>query len=200
VAGRPVASTIAAAITVAEHLNIDVVDIVSSLSKLSSAPGRMRLLPGIKGTLILDDSYNASPEAVRVAVETLADFDPVLGARRIAVLGSMAELGRYVEDEHRHVGFIVAEMGIDVLVCVGEPARDIARSAIEAGLQAEHVEEFETSVSAGRWLDHNLQPGDVVLVKGSQSSRMEKAVKDIMAEPDRAGELLVRQDTRWLET
>ncbi len=199
-AGRPVASTAAAAIALGEYLGLDVVDLIASLSKMRSIPGRMSLLPGIKGTLILDDSYNASPAAVRAAVETLADFDPVAGARRIAALGSMAELGRYTEDEHRHVGFVVAEMGIDLLLCVGEGARDIARSAEEAGMKKEMVHEFETSVAAGRWLDQELHSGDVVLVKGSQSSRMEKIVKDIMAEPVRAGELLVRQDSRWLET
>ena len=199
-AGRPVASTAAAVIALGEHLGLDVVDLIASLSKMSSVPGRMSLLPGIKGTLILDDSYNASPAAVRAAIETLADFDPQEGARRIAVLGSMAELGRYTEDEHRHVGFMVAEMGIDILLCVGEAARDIARSAEEAGMKKETVHEFETSVAAGRWLDQELRRGDIVLVKGSQSSRMEKAVKDIMAEPLRAGELLVRQDARWLET
>ena len=61
----------------------------------------------------------------------------------------MAELGRYTEDEHRHVGFVAAEMGIDLLLCVGEAARDIARSAEEAGMKREAVHEFETSVQLG---------------------------------------------------
>lgn len=199
-AGRPVGSTLAAAVTVAESFNVDSMHIVSSLSKLKATPGRLQLLPGIKGSLILDDSYNASPAAMRAAVETLADFDPVQGARRIAVLGSMGELGRYMEDEHRHVGFVAAEMGIDLLLCVGEPARDIARAAVEAGMKAEMVHEFETSFQAGRWLDQEIESGDVVLVKGSQSTRMEKVVKDIMAEPLRASELLVRQSKKWLES
>ena len=198
VIGRPVAITAAAAIAVAEHLNVDVVDIISSLSKLTSAPGRMSLVPGIKGSLILDDSYNASPSAMRAALETLSEFDPVEGARSIAALGYMAELGRYTEDEHRHIGFAAAELGIDILLCVGEPARDIARSAVEAGMKKENVMEFNDSVEAGRWLDRNIETGDVVLAKGSQSSRMEKVVKDIMSEPLRASELLVRQYGKWV--
>lgn len=199
VAGKPVALTAAAAIAVAEYLHVDVVDLLSALSKLKSAPGRMQLLAGIKGSLILDDSYNASPLAMRSALQTLGEFDPQEGARRIAVLGSMAELGRYSEDEHRQIGFAVAEAGVDLLVCIGELARDIARSAEEAGLSKEQIEEFATSVEAGKWLDPHVRSGDVILVKGSQSSRTEKVVKEIMAEPLRAEELLVRQYGGWLK-
>ena len=70
-------------------------------------------------------------------------------------------------------------------------------AAKEAGMDAEHVEWFEDSESAGRYLDRVLQQGDVIYVKGSQSSRMERVVKDIMAEPLRAEQLLVRQGKGW---
>lgn len=199
VVGKPVAMTSSAAVAVAEHLNLDAMDIISSLSNIKSAPGRMSLISGVKGSLILDDSYNASPAAMKAAIETLAEFDPVVGARRIAALGYMAELGRYSEQEHKAVGAMAAEMGVEILLCVGEPARDIARAAAEAGMKRENIIELSSSVEAGRWLDRNVVSGDVVLVKGSQSSRMEKAVKDIMADPLRASDLLVRQYGKWLE-
>ena len=198
--GRPVATTISAATAVAEYLKIDSDIIVQALSGLEPEKGRMNPLPGIKGSLVLDDSYNASPAAVNAALDTLSEFDPVEGARRIAVLGSMKELGKYSEDEHRHVGFKVAELGIDLLVCVAEEARDIARSAIEAGMSKDSVMEFMSSEEAGRWLDPQIRKGDIVLVKGSQSIRTDKIVKEIMAEPERASELLVRQYGGWLKS
>lgn len=198
-AGKPVASTLAASVAVLETGKISVESVRDALEQPPEHAGRMRILPGIKGTLILDDTYNASPAAVRAALETLAEFDPQEGARRIAVLGSMAELGRYSEDEHRHVGFVAAEMGVEGLWCVGEAARMMAESAEEAGMPREHIRLFDTAVAAGRALDTFLHPGDIVLVKGAQSMRMERVVKDVMAEPLRAGELLVRQDERWLE-
>jgi UDP-N-acetylmuramoyl-tripeptide--D-alanyl-D-alanine ligase len=199
VVGKPVAMSAAAAIAIAEYLNLDAMDVISSISNIKSAPGRMSLIKGIRGSLILDDSYNASPAAMKAAIETLAEFDPIVGARRIAALGYMAELGRYSENEHRSVGTLTAEMGIDVLLCIGEPARDIARAAIDSGMKKESVMEFSNSQEAGRWLDKNIVSGDVILIKGSQSSRMEKTVKDIMADPLRASDLLVRQYGNWLE-
>jgi len=81
----------------------------------------------------------------------------------------------------------------------GEQARDIARGAREAGMDEGRIVEVADAVEAGRWLDQHVRRGDVVLAKGSQSARMEKAVKDIMAEPDRAPNLLVRHHGKWLE-
>jgi UDP-N-acetylmuramoyl-tripeptide--D-alanyl-D-alanine ligase len=97
------------------------------------------------------------------------------------------------------VGMKAAEVGVDMLVTVGEMARDIRRGAIEAGVSEDHTQHFADPIEAGRWLDGELRKGDIVLVKGSQSARMEKVVKDVMAEPLRDGELLVRQEDYWLE-
>jgi UDP-N-acetylmuramoyl-tripeptide--D-alanyl-D-alanine ligase len=173
-------------------------EIVAALRTLQPQNGRMRPMPGIKGTLILDDSYNAAPASMASALEVLRDFRPDEGSRRIAVLGKMAELGRYSENEHRLLGMRAAEVA-DLLVCVNEESRDTRRGAIEAGMDERNVELFATSTEAGRWLDFNVRKGDVVLVKGSQSARMERAVKDIMAEPMRAEELLVRQYGAWID-
>jgi UDP-N-acetylmuramoyl-tripeptide--D-alanyl-D-alanine ligase len=110
----------------------------------------------------------------------------------------MGELGTHSEAEHRSIGLQVAGAGFDLLCCVGEKARDIARGALEAGMTQDQVREFATSEDAGRHLDQEVKQGDIVLVKGSQSVRMEKVVKDLMAEPLRAEELLVRQYGKWL--
>jgi UDP-N-acetylmuramyl pentapeptide synthase len=198
--GRPQVSAALAAAAVGLHLGLSFDEIAARLLTYQSPPGRLRPLAGIKGTLVLDDSYNAAPASMAAALITLQAFSPVEGRRRIAVLGDMAELGQYSEAEHRNVGLQAAGGGVDTLLCVGEKARDICRGAIEAGMEAEHAIEFSTAEEAGRWLDRTITKGDIILVKGSQCMRMERVVKDIMAEPTHALELLVRQYGKWLES
>ena len=170
------------------------------VDKIPGEPGRMHPIAGIKGSLLLDDSYNAAPASMLAALEVLKQFIVVESARRIAVLGKMAELGSLTQDEHRMLGLRVAEGGVDLLVCVGEPAQDIRQGAMEAGMPEDHIQFFPDAKEAGRWLDREVKKGDVVLIKGSQSARMEWVVKDLMAEPLHAPDLLVRQDSKWLET
>lgn len=197
--GRPQASAALAAAAVGLHFGMAPEEIAARLLELKPQAGRMRAMPGIKGSLILDDSYNAAPASVAAALTVLAKWPLAEGSRRIAALGSMAELGQYSEAEHRMAG-MQASQAADIILAVGEPARDLYRAAKEAGMDDTRVHWFGTSVEAGRWLDANVRAGDIVLVKGSQSARMEKAAKDILAEPLRAPELLCRQFGKWLET
>jgi UDP-N-acetylmuramyl pentapeptide synthase len=76
-------------------------------------------------------------------------------------------------------------------------SRKIAEAAMDAGLSEKNVLQFDSSQEAGAFIQNVIAEGDVVLVKGSQSMRMEQAVKEIMLNPDKAGELLVRQDEEW---
>ena len=197
--GRASVSSVLPAILVADHLGLSQQQIFNGISKVEFEPGRMNPLAGIKGSLLIDSSYNAAPASVIAGLEVLSEFSVAEQARRIAVLGPMAELGAYTEQEHRMIGMRAAEIGVDLLVTVGEMSRDTRRGAIEAGIAESHTIHFNDSKEAGRWLDQNIKKGDVVLVKGSQSSRMEKVVKDLMAEPSRAEELLVRQGPEWVE-
>ncbi|TAL50832.1 UDP-N-acetylmuramoyl-tripeptide--D-alanyl-D-alanine ligase [Patescibacteria group bacterium] len=190
-------SALLPAIAIAKHLGLSREQILEKLSTTQFEPGRMNPMPGIKGSLIIDSSYNAAPASVIAALNVLEEFHPSESARRIAVLGHMAELGQYSEQEHHLIGLKVGEVGVDLLVTVGELARDIRRGAIEAGMPEEHTQHFDSPLDAGRWLDREIRKGDIVLVKGSQSARTEKIVKDVMAEPLRAPELLVRQSTYW---
>lgn len=160
--------------------------------------GRLRPLAGIKGSLILDDSYNAAPASVIAGLEALEQFTPgELKDRRIAALADMAELGSLSEAEHRKIGERVAAAA-DLFVAVGPQMKFAIEAAIAAGMPEDKTIWFKDSVEAGRYLDRILETGDVVLVKGSQSQRMERLVKDILAEPSKAKELLVRQEDRWL--
>jgi len=198
--GRAQASAALAAIAVGRLFDIPLQTMMTRLGDVTGQPGRMRPIPGIKGSLILDDSYNAAPASMRAALDVLSQFHPAEGAKRIAVLGKMAELGALSEQEHRAIGAQVAQSGVDLLVTCTEPAQDIRRGALDAGFPEGQTQHFATSDDAGRWLDFHIKKGDVILVKGSQSARMEKVVKDLMAEPARASELLVRQYGKWLES
>ncbi|HUD02527.1 MAG TPA: UDP-N-acetylmuramoyl-tripeptide--D-alanyl-D-alanine ligase [Candidatus Paceibacterota bacterium] len=185
-------------------------DIAHALKNYEPPQGRMHLVRGVKDTLIIDDTYNSSPAAVVAALDALkmigragqsAGIPP---GRRIAVLGDMLELGRQSVEEHRKIGAEVATRAsdggtVDMLITVGFRARDIAEAALDGGLAENVILQYEDSQKAGEELAALLQSGDCVLVKGSQSMRMERAVKEMMAEPELAGELLVRQDEEWIK-
>lgn len=195
VIGTPQALSALAATAVGLSLGINLVDSSEVLRQFKPPPGRMNLLPGIKGTWIIDDSYNASPMAVIAALDTLEELRG--SKRRIAALGEMAELGSFTEEGHRDVGKHVAITNVDLLLTVGRDGRIIADAAKAAGLPADRIFSFDNSSEAGKFLQDRLQPGDYILVKGSQIARMEKITKEVMAEPERASELLVRQGKEW---
>jgi UDP-N-acetylmuramoyl-tripeptide--D-alanyl-D-alanine ligase len=186
-----------AALAVGSIYEINLVDAGSALRNIRPLAGHMRLIPGIKKTMIIDDTYNSSPTAVVAALTSLAHFQIKQGAERYAVLSDMLELGSATVNSHREVGLKVAELGIDCLMVVGEASKHTAEAAREAGLDEHKIYVFNDAVSAARFLQDILEQGDVVLVKGSQSMRMEKLVKEIMENPLQAKDLLVRQDAEW---
>ncbi|HYF12926.1 MAG TPA: UDP-N-acetylmuramoyl-tripeptide--D-alanyl-D-alanine ligase [Candidatus Paceibacterota bacterium] len=181
-----------AAMAVGKALGKKLHDSIESLENYAPPPGRMRLLKGVKASFIIDDTYNSSPAAAHAALETLE----LLRGRKIVVLGDMLELGRHSVDEHRKLG-MKAATSADLLITVGFRARDIAEGALDGGMKDSQIFQYEDSRVAGKELEQVLRKGDVVLVKGSQSMRMERTVEEIMSEPDRKEELLVRQDSAW---
>jgi UDP-N-acetylmuramoyl-tripeptide--D-alanyl-D-alanine ligase len=167
-----------------------------ALKKHTPALGRMHLVDGIKGSLIIDDTYNASPIATTEALNTLQTLEKA--KRKIAILGDMMELGIHSSDAHREIGIISAK-SCDILVTVGIRSRRIAEVAMDFGMSEKNIYQFDTSKEAGAFIQNIITKGDIILVKGSQSMRMEQTVKEIMAEPEQASELLVRQEEEWLE-
>jgi len=184
-------------LAVGHIFGLNMIDAAAVLRQFKPMPGHMRLLPGIKNTLIIDDTYNSSPEPTRSALLTLSKIKIKEWAERYAVLGDMLELGPETESAHREIGLKTAGLGIDILVVVGEASKYTAAAAREAGMDEHKVLVFGDSVSAGRFLQDAIKQGDVILVKGSQGARMEKIVKELMAEPLKAKELLVRQGEEW---
>lgn len=164
------------------------------LAQYRPPPGRLRVLPGVRGVTIVDDTYNSSPRAVELALRTFRGLRLGKSGRRVAVLGDMLELGALTEEAHRRVGRSAAESGIGLLLCVGPRSVDIRRAAVEAGMPEERVLHFDDAAAAGRFLQDHLRRGDLLLVKGSRGMRMERIVKELMAEPERAKELLVSQE------
>lgn len=168
---------------------------LAALSKLPRVPGRMNLLPGKNGTLILDDSFNASPEATTAALDTLAELP---GANKVAILGDMSDLGDGEEAAHRQIGAYAATR-IQRLVTKGDAAQNIAKAALEheAGLGQHAVHVTFTSADAAAAVQDLLSPHTVVLVKGGIATRMERVVKHLLADPKQDGDKLVRQDPGW---
>ena len=182
-----------AAIAVGLARGVELDTIAGRLAAMPRVPGRLNPLPGRRGSLLLDDSYSASPAAVEAALETLAALD---ARHRIAVLGDMLELGEYETTGHERVGRQAARV-LDLLVTKGNRARSIADAARAAGMPADQVIVTYTPEDAARAVLERLAPGDVALVKGSLATRMEQVVRLLMDEPHLAPDLLVRQDAAW---
>ena len=180
-----------AGLAVGSIFGINAVDAAAALRHYVPLPGRMRLVPGIKRTIIIDDSYNASPLSMLAALKTLEQLELPPGKQRYAVLGDMLELGQYTSAAHREVGFAVAEAGVDYLITVGEAAKEIAAAAREAGVPEHSTASFADSGAAGKFLQEKLSASDAVLVKGSRAMHLETVVKEVMAEPLAAPQILV---------
>jgi Alr-MurF fusion protein len=189
--GRHQAYTILAAIAAGLAYHVPWGDILDAVEELRPGAGRLQVLPGINGSLLLDGSASSSPEAALQALATLADYP---AQRRIAVLGDMAQLGGYAVEGHRLIGRTAAAF-VDLLVTKGHRATWAAEAAKEAGLACGRVFVTYTAKDAVRFLEPKLKAGDVVLVKGDVETRMEEVVGGLLAEPDAAAGLVQRIDS-----
>jgi alanine racemase len=182
-----------AALAVGDYFGIDRDDAVAAVGRVPAIAGRLRLLAGRDGSLVLDDTYNAAPRSVLAGLETLRVLP---GRPRIAVLGDMAELGTASEELHRLVGQRAAEV-VDLLVVQGTSSTWTADAAVKAGLDPERVAITFTPEDAAAEVGSHLGPDAVVLVKGSAVARMERVVEQLLATGSDPVELLVRQDRAW---
>ncbi len=153
-------------------------DIVAGLRD-TEAQLRIVVVPGIRDTKIIDDTYNASPASMLAALNLLAD----LNGRRVAILGDMLELGSYEEVGHRKVGARAAEV-VQRLIAVGERARWIAEEAVSVGMPAQYVYHTLSVEEAIERAHEWLSPGDVVLVKASRAMALERVVDALRAHVD----------------
>lgn len=185
VLGIPHIYPLLAAAAVAHSRGVPLTSIIERLQKNTPPRGRMNILPGIFGSTLIDDTYNSSPDALREALAALGKIEA--GGRKIAVLADMMELGKYSVEEHKKAGEIAGKMA-DLVITVGQRMKAAGGAS----------QSFDTSAEAGEYLKGIVAKGDVVLVKGSQSMRMERVVKALLSEEVKAEDLLVRQDKEWL--
>lgn len=188
---------VVASIAVGLSQNVPFLDMVNSFSKFDPPRGRMNLILGKNNSIVIDDTYNASPLAMQKAVEVLAEIET--NGNKIAVLGDMLEIGQYSAAEHKKIGEQVAKSKINLLITVGIRAQSIAEYAVISGMDKNSVYHFKDFKDVSTLVLNNLKPATVVLVKGSQGIRLEKVVEDIISEDLNKSEVLVRQEKDWLK-
>jgi UDP-N-acetylmuramoyl-tripeptide--D-alanyl-D-alanine ligase len=173
--GETVVSNALAAAAAALAAGAALADVVAGLAGYHPVAGRLerRALPC--GAVLIDDSYNANPQSMEVALRMLASC-PAEG-RRIAVLGDMGELGPASDKAHREAGRLAARLGIDRLFALGAQAERVASGALEAGMSASCAHVGASHEDVASRLREELAAGDWVLVKGSRSMRMERVAE-----------------------
>lgn len=179
---------LSAALAAALAFDVPFKEAIQALEEYDPPPGRGRIFAGKNGSVIIDDSYNASPVAVEEALATLKAFPHA--KRRIAILGDMLELGRYSVMEHERIAEL-ANGSADMIVAVGIRARAFTANSKNAETML-----FENSNVAASALPGLVREGDVILVKGSQSIRTERIVEALLANSADASRL-VRQEKKW---
>ncbi|MHB8845660.1 MAG: UDP-N-acetylmuramoyl-tripeptide--D-alanyl-D-alanine ligase [Nitrospirota bacterium] len=162
----------AAAAALAAGIPLDVVK--TGLEEFRPVAMRSEL-KDMNGRTILSDYYNANPASVKAALDTLAQLAG--GARAVAVLGDMLELGPEGAALHREIGATAARLGIDLLICVGPLSRHIAAGAVAAGMPRSRVFEAATTAQGAALLWEHSRQGDTVLVKGSRGMKMETVLE-----------------------
>jgi UDP-N-acetylmuramoyl-tripeptide--D-alanyl-D-alanine ligase len=166
-----------AAVALDMGVSLDTIVERAAALKPSSRRGAVLRLP--KGVTVIDDSYNSSPSALRRSLEVVARS---WGARRIAVLGEMLELGDLSDALHRECGTAAAGSRLAKLITIGgAPARALGEAAIAAGLPANAVSHFDNSTDAAPAIAAQVTAGDVVLVKGSRGTRTDLVVERLTA-------------------
>ncbi len=188
---------ILASLLLVKHLGFDIRIASKVFQNEDPTSGRMRILSGIKGSTLIDDTYNSSPVAVAEALKSLKSIKlPSRSARRIAILGDMLELGRFTAEAHRETGKLASKAS-SILATVGVRSRLTAEEALSSGMHESKIFQFDDSVEAGKFMKDLIKEGDIILVKGSQGVRMERCVEELMANPEKKEKLLVRQDEEW---
>lgn len=185
--------SVAAAISVADQLGMKDQDLSAAIKFIKPVSGRMQILEGVKKSVIWDDTYNASPEAVKAALSALYRAE---ASYKIALLGNMNELGTYSQKAHKEVGSFCDPDKLDMVVTIGPDANTyLAEEARKRGCK---VKGFDNPQEAGAFIKSHIKKGSVVLAKGSQNGVFaEEAVKTLLNDSADAGRL-VRQSPMWI--
>ena len=193
--GRHSLKALAAAITIAKEMNVPTEHIIQGVSRMHPVPGRMQPLRGYNDSILIDDTYNASPVSIREALRFL--YEEINSPQKIVILGDMNEMGIESKKLHEDVGELMDGNHIDWLVTVGELTRKYtAPIAKERGV---NVMSFDSALSAGAFAKSKIEKGAVVLVKGSQNKIYTEEALKLMLHDIKDSQKLVRQSESWLE-
>ena len=177
--GRHTACNALAAIAAGRKMGLGEDVIIESLSQARGPEMRLQLQQA-GGVRVLNDAYNANPNSMKAAIETVGGLETA--GRRIAVLGDMKELGQATERYHREIGEFAAKSGnLHFLVCVGEQGPLVAEAAINAGFGPDRIVRYRDALSASVELPPVLRDGDLILLKASRSVHLEEIAKAILA-------------------
>lgn len=175
-----------AATAVGLYFEMNLLEIVGAFELLEVPDKRMMILRGTEKTMIIDDTYNASPLSMKAALEALREFgqtmrklNPQIPHKTIAVIGDMKELGQFSEAEHKKIGEVAAK-NANYLITLGAMAKRAADHAKES-MEADHVFSFLSASEAALKIQEIKERGDIILVKGSRAMKMEQIV-DALAE------------------
>ncbi len=191
--GKQGAKLVLAAAGAAHQLGLSEKEIVKGLQQITPVSGRMQILSGINNSTLIDDTYNSSPLAVKAALDVLYAADTM---QRIAILGTMNEMGAGSAQMHEEIGEYCDPTKLDTVVTIGDQAAQyLAHAALGKGCK---VVSFLNPYEAGDWVKDNLQQNAVVLAKGSQNGVFaEEALKTLLAK-DSDQKKLVRQSDYWM--
>jgi alanine racemase len=189
--GRPSVEGALAGAAVGLAQGFDPGEIAASLERLRPLPGRLNPLPGAKGSVILDDSFEAGPVALSAGLDVLARAP----GKKIVLLGELAGSDSR-EATYRDAGEAIARRG-DRLVTLGPVAEAAGLAALVSGAGPDAVMMTEGVVDAAAAASRGLAPGDAVLVVGGAEARLERVVERLLADPASAPDVLVRQDQGW---
>ena len=173
--GKAQAYAVAAATSIGLAFGLSLVKIAEAIQYYQPPAQRMKLVPGIKGTYIIDDSYNAAPLSMHAALDTVKDLK---AKRKVGVLGDMLELGEFTNAAHEAVGQL-CNGSLDILVTVGLRAKFIAEAAAQAGFDKNNIFSFDTAEQAKLEVQGLLEKGDLVLIKGSRGIQLDRVVQEI---------------------
>jgi UDP-N-acetylmuramoyl-tripeptide--D-alanyl-D-alanine ligase len=174
---------------------MNLIDISQKIKKVVPVKGRLRCLEGIKDTLLIDDTYNAAPSAMAMALDAMSRLK-AKGVRKVAILGEMKELGPESQAIHKDIGALAADI-VDVCIGVGDDAKDILLAFHKHNPKGLY-HWFDNSDEAASKIVDFITPDDIIIVKGSQSSRMEKVSLELLANKRYRKELLTRQSEEWM--
>lgn len=167
-----------AAFTAGVNMGIELGDIARGLEETEGSGMRMEIVHAGNGVTVINDAYNANPDSMRASLTTLATLEAP--GRRIAVLGDMGELGDDEYQLHVDVGTFAAQMGLDMIICIGTLSLGIKSGALAADMDSARVKSFTGIEEAQQFLDKYVEEGDIVLVKASRFMELERIVQGIV--------------------